>query len=214
MKTIILFGDSITDMGHWRDADTHAFSFGVGYPLFLKEKFERNNFDINLLNRGCSGDSTTNLLERINKDVIKNNPDIVTILIGTNDVWHQFEGDETHHGNSIEQYENNYREIIKIIKTKLPKAKILMFGSFFIPLKQTDREKFWVHMKKLYSYVNVAEKIALENNIPFIRLQPLMDEAVKNEQIEKILYDGIHPNVKGSLIIADAFYEQILNYIK
>lgn len=214
MKTIVLFGDSITDMGHWRDADTHAFSFGVGYPLFLKEKIERNNLDIQILNRGCSGDSTTNLLERIDEDVIKNNPDIVTILIGTNDVWHQFEGDETHRGNQIEQYENNYREIINIIKTKLPKTKILMFGSFFIPLKQPERKDFWNHMKKLYLYVDAAEKIAIENSIPFIRLQPLMDEAIKDGNVEKVLYDGIHPNVNGSLIIADVVFEEILKYVK
>lgn len=214
MKTIVLFGDSITDMGRWRDADTHAFSFGVGYPIFLKEKFERNNLDIKLLNRGCSGDSTTNLLERIDEDVIKNNPDIVSILIGTNDVWHLYEGDESHHGNSIEQYESNYRKIINTIKTKLPNAKICLFGSFFVPVNINEKKDFWDHMKKLYSYVDVAEKVAKENGLSFTRLQPLIDEATKDGNVKKVLYDGIHPNVKGSVIIADTIFEQIIKYIK
>ena len=214
MKTIVLFGDSITDMGRWRDADTHAFSYGVGYPIFLKEKIERNNLDVKLLNRGCSGDSTTNLLERIDEDVIKNNPDIVSILIGTNDVWHLFEGDETHRGNKIDKFEENYREIISIIKSKLPKTKIFLFGSFFIPVNFAEKKDLWNHMEKLYSYVEVVEKIAKENGIPFTKLQPLMDEATKDGNVEKVLYDGIHPNVKGSVIIADTIFEQISKYIK
>ena len=209
MKKIVLFGDSITDMGRWRDADNHGMSFGMGYSLILKEKFIRNNINVELINRGCSADSTTNLLQRLDNDVIALKPDILTILIGTNDVWHLMEGTEDHHGNSIEQFEKNYRQILQTVKQKLLKCKIILFLPFFLPLNQPEREDFWNHMKHIYKYADVVEKIAKEMNLESYRLQPLLNEAEKIYGTQEILADGIHPNVRGAIIIADKFYEVI-----
>jgi len=64
MKRIILFGDSRAQM--WR-----GFPHLDGYEL---------------INRGIGGDTTAQALLRLNRDVLKLNPDIVMIQVGINDL--------------------------------------------------------------------------------------------------------------------------------
>ena len=89
MKKIkLLFqGDSITDAGRDRN-DIH--NLGNGYPKyaakFLAEKYP--DIDFEFIDLGIGGDQTKNLVARLDKDFIDIQPDIVSILIGINDVWH------------------------------------------------------------------------------------------------------------------------------
>lgn len=92
MKKIkLLFqGDSITDASRVRD-DYH--NLGNGYPKFaaryISEKFK--NIEFEFINLGISGNQTKDLVERLQSDFIDIQPDIVSILIGVNDVWHYAE---------------------------------------------------------------------------------------------------------------------------
>jgi len=45
------------------------------------------NYDLKILNRGISGDKVSDLKKRWEQDCLELNPDVVSILIGINDVW-------------------------------------------------------------------------------------------------------------------------------
>lgn len=212
MKKVILFGDSITDMIRWRDDVDTSYAYGFGYGIFLKEMFIRNHKDVELINKGCSGDSTDFLLERLHNDIIALKPDIVTILIGTNDVWHLLQGDDTHHGNSLENYIKNYLKIIHTIKEELPSTRIIMLEPFFLKMDNSNDELF-NHLKSIYEYAKAAKQIANDEGLEFIQLQEKMKTEANNASVREVLQDGIHPNVRGSLIIADSIYNAIEKYL-
>lgn len=77
MRKLILFGDSIT-AGATHGYPTPTFSNKVRQAL--------GDLPVDILNRGVLGDDTIGGLARIQSDVVQNNPDIVVIFFGTNDV--------------------------------------------------------------------------------------------------------------------------------
>ncbi len=84
---ILFQGDSITDAGRSRTDDVPV---GVGYPLLVKAAlgFE-NPGKYEFFNRGISGDRIVDVYARIKSDIINLKPDVMSILIGVNDVWHE-----------------------------------------------------------------------------------------------------------------------------
>ena len=87
MKTILFQGDSITDAGRARDNDANR---GVGYPHLVSARLGCDNpTEFNFINRGISGNRIVDLYARIKADIINLKPDVMSILIGVNDVWHE-----------------------------------------------------------------------------------------------------------------------------
>ena len=100
MKRILFQGDSITDCGRARDNNTHV---GTGYAVLVKSQlgFE-NPGEYEFYNKGISGNRIVDLYARIKADIINLSPDYISILIGVNDVWHEFFG---HNGVDADKYE-------------------------------------------------------------------------------------------------------------
>lgn len=84
---ILFQGDSITDC--LRENYDTGFSMGCGYPRLIQADLCLNRTDIEVFNCGVSGDRVTNLLARWKRDCVNLHPDIISILIGVNDVWHE-----------------------------------------------------------------------------------------------------------------------------
>ena len=112
---ILFQGDSITDAG--RDKRNYH-DMGKGYPKFatelIKEAFP--NVDFEFINQGISGNRTCQLFDRLYLDAIAFEPDVISILIGINDVWHR-------HGSgkietTDEQIALNYRTILTRLRNR------------------------------------------------------------------------------------------------
>ncbi|MBQ9920892.1 MAG: lysophospholipase, partial [Clostridia bacterium] len=85
---ILFQGDSITDAGRARDND---INLGTGYPMLVKATLgfeEPGKYEF--FNRGISGNRVVDLYARIKNDIINLKPDVMSILIGVNDVWHEY----------------------------------------------------------------------------------------------------------------------------
>ena len=98
---VLFQGDSITDAG--RDyADPHHL--GDGYPKYaaeaIRDRFPDETFEF--INLGISGNRTTDLLERWQKDCIAVQPDVLSILIGINDTWRRYDSNLP---MTVEEYE-------------------------------------------------------------------------------------------------------------
>ena len=110
---IVFQGDSITDAG--RDKRNYH-DMGNGYPKFaaqqLKEMFP--DVDFEFINQGISGNRTCQLFDRLYLDAIAFEPDIITILIGVNDIWHRYGTGKIE--TTDEQIETNYRAILTRLK--------------------------------------------------------------------------------------------------
>ncbi|MBQ8657906.1 MAG: SGNH/GDSL hydrolase family protein [Clostridia bacterium] len=197
---IVFFGDSITDMGRYREEEKHdTFKYGAGYPYVLASKlYSENPHEYEIINRGISGNRVVDLYARIKSDVWNLKPDVLSILIGTNDVWHQI-----HYQNGVEldRYENIYRMMILETQKKFPNIKIILCEPFF--LKGCNTELVYKEFEQLYEYAKVVKKLAEELHLPFVPLQEKFTELGKKYEDTYYLYDGVHPTLAGSKLIAD-----------
>ena len=199
---IILFGDSITDMGRDRTSDMGAFSFGHGYSNIIASQLLKSNpLRYEIYNRGISGDRIVDLYARIKRDVWNIQPNVLSILIGVNDVWHDL--GENPNGVDIVRYEKVYRTIIEGTKERLPDVKFILCEPFV--LKGAATEEHYADFLKVKDYAKVVKRLAEEYSLYFLPLQKILDEAAEKFGADKFLYDGVHPSLAGAGLIADAW---------
>lgn len=100
---------------------------GSGYPCLIQADLCLKRTDIEVLNCGISGNRVTNLLARWKKDCINLRPDVISILIGVNDVWHEQSHQE---GVDAELFEETYRVLLRYTKRMLPEKKLILLGAY------------------------------------------------------------------------------------
>ena len=203
MKNIkILFqGDSITDAG--RDKRNY-YNLGDGYPKYaaelIKASYPETSFEF--INLGISGNRTSQLFDRLYTDAISLQPDVISVLIGINDLWHR------HGPECIEttdaQLELNYREILKRIKAQT-NAKIIILSPYVL-----DADGVSYLREDIKTVLPIIRNLAREYADAYVPLDELFEKAIKN-QPTSLYYspDGVHPNENGSRFIAEHYAEAI-----
>ena len=203
---ILFQGDSITDAG--RDKRNYH-DVGPGYPKFavehIIEAFPNTEFEF--INFGISGNRTDQLFDRLYKDGIAFQPDIISILIGINDIWHRHGGDRVETTDA--QVATNYRAILERLKAQT-NAKIVMLAPFL--LDNEAKEEWRPEVDRLLPIIrSLAEKFA----DAYVPLDTLFAEALKT-QPEPQYYsaDGVHPNENGRAFIGKHYYEAVAPLIR
>ena len=203
---ILFQGDSITDAG--RDKRNYH-DMGDGYPKFataaIRAAFPHE--EIEFINLGISGNRTDQLFDRLYTDAIAFDPDIISILIGINDIWHR------HGSGRIEttdgQIATNYRAILERLK-KQTHAKILILSPFL--LDNEEKEAWRVELDRL---LKIVRALADEFADAYVPLDLLFEEALKT-QPEPQYYsaDGVHPNDNGRAFIGKHYFNAIAPLIE
>ena len=197
MKTILFQGDSITDAGRQKEDDTN-YNLGYGYATLVKAEIGLDYLGkYDFYNRGISGNRIVDLYARIKKDILNLKPDIMSILIGVNDVWHEF---SNNNGINTEKYFKIYSMLIEEIKAELPDIKIIILEPFV--LNGTGTCDYYAQFREdVESKAKKAKLIAEKYNLSFVPLQKLFDDAAKNVPSSVLLEDGVHPTAIGHEII-------------
>ena len=197
MKRILFQGDSITDAGR---SFEHDYYLGHGYPRLVEAKLGcRNVGEYEFINRGISGNRSIDLLARVKADAINLKPDVMSILIGINDVWHEL---SFSNGVNEERYELYYKMFIDQVKEALPDIKIMIMEPFV--LKASATEANWEAFKTgAEKRAVIAKKIADEYGLEFVPLADMFNEAAKKAEPSYWLGDGVHPTAEGHELIAN-----------
>lgn len=202
---ILFFGDSITDMERSRRYcdSSDIWSYGSGYPMFVAGSlYGENPQKYEVINRGISGNRIVDLYARVKADVWNLAPDVISILIGVNDVWH---GITRRDGVELDRFEKVYRMLIEDTQKALPDAKMILCEPFLLKGSGTAEEgtdKF-ERFCKVYDYAETVRKLAKDYKLYFVPLQQKFDAAAKKYGASHYLYDGVHPMVAGAKLIAD-----------
>lgn len=204
MSKIILFqGDSITDAGRNREDE---FGLGTGYPYQVAAKLGYENpGEYTFYNRAISGNRSVDVYARIKSDIINLKPDYMSMLVGVNDIWHEF---MRKNGLSIEKYEMIYNLMLEEIRDNLPDIKMFIlepyaFPDYTHPHIMEDLEDWKALQKAVKEYAKAAARVAEKNKLPFV---PLYEKFEKyNGGDNKMLFapDGIHPSLYGHRLIRD-----------
>ena len=193
-KTIVFFGDSITDTCKDKCPD---YPYGGGYVNMIKTELDvsYSPLNIKIYNEGISGNKTEDLINRLDT-VLNKKPDIVFLLIGINDIWHPYDLNIT---PNIDEIINRIDIIVK--KIKEIGSEIVILTPFLFPTNSHFEgllHAFDLLLKKLYEYI-------VNNNLEHIDTYSIL----KNSNNLELTKDSIHPTIFGHAIIAQA----ILNYL-
>ena len=203
---ILFQGDSITDAG--RDYDNYH-NMGNGYPKYASELIKEAypDIDFEFFNFGISGNRTGQLFDRLYPEAIVHNPDIISILIGINDIWHRY--GENKIATTDAQIELNYRTILTEIKSKTH-AKIIMISPYLLDVPHDEPIR-----EDLKTVLPIIYKLADEFADAYVPLDELFAEALKNQPEPKFYSaDGVHPNANGAEFIGKHYFEAIAPIIR
>ena len=196
---ILFYGDSITDAGRNYDVTVPNQKLGNGYAAYAATRlFDEDLGAYDIYNRGVSGNRVVDLYARIKANCWNLEPDVLSILIGINDIWHEL----AFHQNGVDlvRFEKMYRLLLEDTVARLPKTKIILCEPFVLHGSATD-EKFEAFCE-VYEYAKVVKKLADEFGLYFLPLQEVLDKAAEQYGESAILSDGVHPTVPGAVVIA------------
>lgn len=204
IKTVVLFGDSITHMSYYYDA-------------LIERIYSKYPNEITFINRGIGGNRVLNDatyidsidgkgkffgeagIKRFTNDVLKEKPDAVFILEGINDIMHPYQFD---HMNEVVTAE----DLINAMKTLIDKLHSINSRVYLGTIMPFFNEEF--------TWMTEGEETRLEYN-SWVRNQKIsdgiidFDKTIRDEHDEHYMNskthigDGLHPNVEGGKIMAD-----------
>ena len=152
---ILFQGDSITDADRNRTDHTRL---GRGYPLLVEASLSLSEPNQHVfMNRGISGNRIVDVYARIKCDIINLKPDVMSILIGVNDVWHEL--GESPNGVDADKFFKIYSMLIEEVKAELPNIKIMILEPFVLEACSTT-EHWYFFKTEVLKRAEMAKKIA------------------------------------------------------
>ncbi|MEI5994374.1 SGNH/GDSL hydrolase family protein [Candidatus Enterococcus mansonii] len=186
MKKLVLFGDSIT-AGYGEEAITPILQ------QLITEGLEAQNLEeITIINAGMPGDTTVDAMKRLDKEVLREKPDLVTIFFGAND---------TNRDNlvSLETFAENIETMI----VKIGKEKVILLTPPYVDCaRKPNRED-----GRIREYAERVKAIAERYEIPVIDLYKAM--VVYPGTDEFLQADGLHFSKTGYDLLAALIVREI-----
>lgn len=229
---ILFMGDSITDgawgrsgglaktseeRNHWDLNHIYGHSYMFLCAAHFQSKYPECEYEF--YNRGISGYTLADLEKRWKIDVIDLKPDVLSILIGTNDIDKHLKQEHTEF--DFTEWANRYRHLLECTLTANPNIRIILcspFAAFTGRMKESkDFEKREALVKQC---AQVIEKLAKEFGCIHLPFNHMFNQLLKDMPTSKDNYwiwDGIHPTPAGHKRMADMWIQQcekIFNVIK
>ncbi|WP_078379988.1 SGNH/GDSL hydrolase family protein [Sutcliffiella halmapala] len=204
-KRLVFIGDSITESGRFKDTER----MGSGYVKMIYDYLvltDPSNFP-NVINRGISGNRITDLQSRWDEDVIKLNPDYVSISIGVNDVWRQLDNPELEQV-SPERFESIYRELLTEVNEKTNAVLFLMEPTI---IEENIESPGNIILKE---YVDIVQQLAIEYDSILVPTHQSFLDYLRNNPIHALTTDGVHMNDKGNLLMAKTWVDAVKWHLK
>ena len=159
------------------------------------------NHNLKFINRGISGNRTKDLLARWEEDCLKLQPDVISILIGINDVWRRYDQNDP---TSLEQFTDNYRRLLSMTRENTS-AKLIIMEPFVLHVPE-DRTTWREDPDPKRTAV---KELAEEFQAIFIPLDSIFHDATKSQPAAYWCPDGVHPAPSGHGLIAKVWLETI-----
>lgn len=202
MDRIVFAGDSVTDMESMAPVGEGLFeNLGKGYVRIVDSLLNACYPErmIRVTNSGVSGNTSRDLLERFERDVVGLKPDWVSICIGINDVWRQFDMPSIPDSHVYpEQYRQNLEKMILAVKYQA-KGVFVMTPYYMEPNRQDPMRA------RMDEYGRICKELAEKHGCVPVDLQAMFDRYFQHRHSSYIAWDRVHPNCTGATLIAKEF---------
>lgn len=186
-QKVAFMGDSITQFGWDRTG---------GYVHLVAEALESAGVKIGVIPAGVSGNTSKNMLDRLDKAVIEKKTDWMTLSCGVNDVWHH---DASH--VDLEPYKANITAIVD--KAQAAGIKVMILTATMI--NEADN----ADNQALAAYNDFLRQLAKERNLPLADLNAIFWKVLKTKTTpgNLLTVDGVHMNADGNMLMARGILE-------
>lgn len=206
-RRVLFIGDSITD-GAWgnsnvwnasseeRDQNDMNHIYGHGYMMIAASYFQAlyPEEGWTFWNRGISGNTLDDLAERWQVDVLNLDPDVVSILVGTNDVEQALNDSRT---IDTKAWGKKLRSLLDQVKRQKPMAKFMLCTPFVAKAGwRGESDNYPQRQQMIASIVEVITEISKDYNATLVPFHTLVEEAISSTPYLPVSYwiwDGIHP---------------------
>jgi lysophospholipase L1-like esterase len=202
----VVIGDSITDTGRAKPIGEAPNGLGTGYVLTLDALLQAwyPARRIRLFNVGTSGHNVRDLAARWQTDVFDLKPDWLTVMIGANDVWRQFDR-VTQPERSVlpDEYERVYDELLTKTAPTL-KGGLMLVTPFFLELRTNDPMR-----ARMDEYGAIVKRLAAKHKAVLVDSQAAFDVVLKDLPSHMINWDRVHLNHIGAAALARAILNSV-----
>jgi lysophospholipase L1-like esterase len=200
---ILFQGDSITDGNRGRTSDPNHI-LGHGYQFIISAKYgeELAERHLTFINRGVSGNRVSSLAARWQKDTVDLKPDILSILIGVNDLGS---------GVSAEEYGQQYDQLLADTTNALPNVKFVLGEPFGLPVRGKTNNWESYHADLLVR-IAIVNKLGAKYHAPVVHYQKMFEDATNRAPADYWIWDGVHPTFSGHQLMADEWVRAVRDY--
>lgn len=203
---LVMIGDSITDCERARPVGEGLFeAIGKGYVSLvdglLGATYPAQR--IRVVNMGTGGNTVRDLKARWQTDVLALKPDWLSVMIGINDVWRQFDSPlqvEQHVG--LAEYESTLDELLRVTTPTL--QGLVLMTPYVIEPNRADAMR-----QTMDAYGQVMRQLAERYQAVFVDTQAAFDAVLAHVHPMTLAWDRVHPTRTGHMILARAFLQAI-----
>ena len=205
--SVILFqGDSITDAGRNRKQNgaNQARALGFGYPAVIAGGLlvDYPKLGLKVLNRGISGNKVPDLDGRWQADCLDLKPDVLSILIGVNDIWHKLNG---RYDGTVDVYRDGLKALLERTMGALPKTRVVICEPFVLRCGAVNDSWF----PEFEQRRTACREVAASLNLTLVPFQEKFNEAIQSAPPQYWAADGVHPSVAGHALMAKTWRETV-----
>ena len=200
---LLFQGDSITDMKWGRNQKDRNHYLGHSYVYLIAGRLgvDMPEAQLDIYNRGMSGHKVADLRKRWQKDAIDMKPDLLSILIGTNDVSR---------GVRPDAFEADYRHILDASRKANPELRLVLLDPFVLPTgRLADREAWTSRRAAIDGLRVVVKQLAKDYSAVHVKTQDVFDAAARAVAPEQWIWDGVHPLPQGHELIARNWLQDV-----
>jgi len=192
---VFLFqGDSITDGNRGRNADpNHIMGHGYAFSIASRLGADHPERHLTFYNRGISGNNVSDLAARWQKDCLDLKPNVLSILIGINDVSNFI---ETKDSALADKFEETYKSLLELTKAQNPDVLFVLCLPFILPVGRV-KDRFEQYQTEVQKQQELIKRLAKLYNALVVDFQQVMTNACKKAPSDYWMWDGIHPTVAG-----------------
>jgi lysophospholipase L1-like esterase len=202
---LLMIGDSITDCGRARPVGEAPGGLGNGY-VALVEALLTSTYPsrrIRVLNTGISGNTVRDLKARWQTDVLDLRPDWLSVLIGINDVWRQFDRPLNPQAHvPLDEYAETLRGLVA--RTAPALQGLVLWTPFYLEPHRGDPMR-----AAMDRYGDAVRQIAAEQGALCVDTQAALDAVLSHLYPAALAPDRVHPNLAGHMVLARAFLHAV-----
>lgn len=205
---VILFqGNSITDAGRNRlqSEPNAAPALGDGYAgmiaAALAGKIPAPHLQI--YNRAVSGDRLVDLIHRWERDTFPLLPDVLSILIGVNDLLQEL---LSRGRMDLGRYEEQYQDLLSMTTERLPYTRLVLCAPFLFTGEGIPPE--W--QDEIKNQQEIVAGLAKNWGVIYVPFHQALSRAGEKYPRQRLLPDGVHPSPQGHQILADCWLEHVV----